>query len=319
MRHICICSCKPDGGIYHYRQDGEQLVLIDKLLLDRPMYMIIRENKAYVILREADALTHDGGFLTMDIAEDGSLVNPSPILRTHGEVPCHLEAAGDDIYVVNYLSGNIVRLPDRIVTHTGHSVNVERQSAPHTHFVMVMPEDGSVLCTDLGKDTITVYNQALQKQYDIPLSPGSGPRHLAMTEDHKLLLCINELSCTVSVLQHIGGMWEVTQEVPLLDCPVTDADGAAAIRVRGKNVFASVRGADVIVRLQIEGTKLWRISQVACGGRSPRDINFIGNRLYSANEQTDSVTSFELIGNELIQTDEVLAVPAPLCICSIER
>ncbi len=319
MRHVYICSCKPDGGIYHYYQEEKRLILQDKMPLDRPMYMILRKNKAYVILREIDEKRRDGGFLSFDIAADGSLVNPSRIQRTHGVIPCHLDVLGEDAYVVNYLSGNIVRLPDTVVTHFGHSVNVHRQSSPHTHFVMISPLGDSVFCTDLGMDTITIYNRDLCNQYGISMMPGSGPRHLALSDDGKMLMCINELSCTVSVLQMNDGLWQVTQEVPLLDRHVTDTDGAAAIRVRGNDVFTSVRGADMIVRLRIEGMKLQRISQISCGGSSPRDINFIGDRLYSTNENTNNITSFELFGTELHQMEEVLEIPAPLCICSVER
>ena len=74
MKDIYILSCAEDGGIYRYGFQNGELIFKDKTPLDRPMYAIKRDGKMLVILRETDTQNHFGGFLSFDIAEDGSLV-----------------------------------------------------------------------------------------------------------------------------------------------------------------------------------------------------------------------------------------------------
>ena len=154
MKNIYILSCEKTGGIYHYLFEKGKFEFVEKTPLDRPMYAIIRDNKMYVILREIDTTTHFGGILSFDIDESGRLINPTEIESTNGIVPCHLEVLEDNKYVVNYLSGNIVKIGERTVTHSGKGVHPTRQEAPHTHFVYAFPDKKHILCTDLGLDTI---------------------------------------------------------------------------------------------------------------------------------------------------------------------
>ena len=119
MNHIYILSCENNGGIYHYLFKSGKFQFVEKISLDRPMYAIIRNNKMYVVLREIDEVTHFGGILSFDIKENGSLINPTKIESTNGIIPCHLEVLNNNKYVVNYLSGNIVKMGEKMVTHNG--------------------------------------------------------------------------------------------------------------------------------------------------------------------------------------------------------
>ncbi|MBO5746023.1 MAG: beta-propeller fold lactonase family protein, partial [Clostridia bacterium] len=149
MKHLYFCSCDVEGGIYHYTLSDGKFTFCEKVDLDRPTYMIIEGNKAYITLREIDEATHFGGVVTADIDENGKLVNLSEPQSSLGVVPCHLCVKNGKIYTANYLSGNVTKLPDTVVTHEGHGVNPARQEAPHTHFTAVAP-DGYILCCDLG-------------------------------------------------------------------------------------------------------------------------------------------------------------------------
>lgn len=60
---------------------------------------------------------HFGGILSFDINVNGNLKNPTEIENTKGIVPCHLEVLEDSKFVVNYLSGNIVKIGEKKRLH----------------------------------------------------------------------------------------------------------------------------------------------------------------------------------------------------------
>ncbi len=313
MKHLYICGCTPDGGVYHYTcRDGEYR-LQDKLPLDRPTYMVIRGNQAYIVLRETDPARRFGGLLVCDIAPDGSLRPTGESQSSLGIVPCHLDVQGDDVYLANYLSGNVVKMPYTVRTHEGHGPNARRQDMAHTHFVTV--NGAEVLCTDLGRDVIAVYDRALTHQYDIVMPAGCGPRHLAFAGER--LLCINELACSVTLLEKQSGHWVPGETVPLLD-EVTEKDTAAAIRVDGNRVYASIRGADVVVTLTLTDKGLKREAVLPCGGESPRDILVWDGQLYCANEG-GTVTALPITAEGLETARWMADIPGALCLCGIDR
>ena len=133
MKHLYFCACDKEGGIYHYEKNENGLKFIEKTVLDKPMYLIIRENKAHVILKEIDSETKFGGYHTFEIDSNGCLKNPSEIISTDGIVPCHLEVCEKNAYTVNYVSGSISKIGEKTVTHHGKGPHPTRQTAAHTH------------------------------------------------------------------------------------------------------------------------------------------------------------------------------------------
>ena len=313
MNHIYILSCENNGGIYHYLFKSGKFQFVEKISLDRPMYAIIRNNKMYVVLREIDEVTHFGGILSFDIKENGSLINTTKIESTNGIIPCHLEVLNNNKYVVNYLSGNIVKLEEKIVTHSGKGVNPVRQEAPHTHFVCFSPDKKHILCTDLGIDTIFVYDTGLNEECSVKVPDGSGARHLCFSDDGKYLYCVNELSNDVSVFE-----WNNAR--PILKgtySAIPDFKGestAAAIRIKGEYLYISNRGADTISRFKIVGDKLELLENTYCGGKGPRDFNIIDDYIICTNENSSDVTVLKLENGKPVLTDERLEIGSPLCV-----
>ena len=313
MNHIYILSCENNGGIYHYLFKSGKFQFVEKISLDRPMYAIIRNNKMYVVLREIDEITHFGGILSFDIKENGSLINPTKIESTNGIIPCHLEVLNNNKYVVNYLSGNIVKLEEKIVTHSGKGVNPVRQEAPHTHFVCFSPDKKHILCTDLGIDTIFVYDTGLNEECSVKVPDGSGARHLCFSDDGKYIYCENELSNDVSVFE-----WNNAR--PILKgtySAIPDFKGestAAAIRIKGEYLYISNRGADTISRFKIVGDKLELLENTYCGGKGPRDFNIIDDYIICTNENSNDVTVLKLENGKPVLTDERLEIGSPLCV-----
>jgi 6-phosphogluconolactonase len=320
MKHIYILSCEKQGGIYHYLFKNDKFIFVEKISLDRPMYAIIKDDKMYVILREIDTKTHFGGILSFDIAENGNLVNPTNIQSTNGIVPGHLEVIDGDRFVANYLSGNIVKFEEngiKTVTHTGNSIHPTRQEAPHTHFVCNTPDKEYVVCVDLGVDKIFVYTKELDKISEIKITDGYGPRHMVFSENGDYAFVACELSSTVEVLNYSNGKFEYINSLDCLPKDYVGESTVAAIRRKDNNVYISNRGHDSISVFDFENGSLKFKEHTMCCGKSPRDINIIGDYMFSTNELSDNVTIFKIRDNgTLMKIDNHIEVPYPVCIVS---
>lgn len=311
-RNIYIASCDKNGGLYKYEMnDSGMLEFKNKTDMSLPMYMVEEDNKMYVLLRQPDEDSNESGLIVYDIDSGGDLINASEITMTKGVVACHLAVDNGVVYCVNYLSGNVVKLPDTVVTHSGKGPHITRQTEPHTHFVCVT-HDGYVLATDLGIDSIFTYTKDLKFVAQAKVPSGHGARHLAFSEDKKYLYAVNELASTVSVFKYNDGHLELLDTYDALPSDFAGESIAAAIRVRGNTVYVSNRGHDSIAVFKADGEKLKFEKFIMCGGKEPRDFNIFGDILISTNQGSDNVTVIDLRSDKIIQT--IAGIKEPLCV-----
>lgn len=312
MRNIYIASCDEEGGIYLCTlSDSGKITVREKTELDRPMFLARENNKMYVLLRAPEG-GKNSALASFDIKEDGRLINMSALSDTHGVVACHLAVDSGDVYVVNYLSGNVVKMPDVTDTHEGRGPNEKRQEMPHTHFVALTP-DGLVAATDLGTDSVYFYDRDLKPKFTPRVPAGYGARHLAFSEDKKYLYVANELVSSVSVFSYNG---ERSEYLSTYMASPKDFEGdnlGSAIRVYGGRVYMSNRGHDSIAVFGADGGKL-TLSGYIKTGRTPRDFNIFGNLLVCLNMDSDSVTVFNLEGGMAKKLSETGGIKAPLCV-----
>lgn len=317
MTNIYIASCVKGGGIYHYTlSENNVLDFCEKTTLDEPMYMIIRNEKMYILLRQPDEKTNFSGELSIDIDGTGKLFAPSRIISTKGVVACHLEVSDDNIYAVNYVSGSVIKLPDTLVTHSGHGLHKVRQAAPHTHFVHVSPDGKYILVTDLGLDKIFVYDKDLKFVSEVSVPSGHGPRHLAFSSDGKIVYCVNELGSSVSIFSYSDGELKLQNTISALPKDFSGDNISAAIRIKDNYLYVSNRGHNSISVFEIKDSYNIVLKEcVDCGGNSPRDFNIIDDVLICTNEKSDNVTVFKLNNYipEIISESE-LNIPSPLCV-----
>lgn len=317
MTNIYIASCVKGGGIYHYTlSENNVLDFCEKTTLDEPMYMIIRNEKMYILLRQPDEKTNFSGELSIDIDSTGKLFAPSRIISTKGVVACHLEVSDDNIYAVNYVSGSVIKLPDTLVTHSGHGLHKVRQAAPHTHFVHASPDGKYILVTDLGLDKIFVYDKDLKLVSEVSVPSGHGPRHLAFSSDGKIVYCVNELGSSVSIFSYSDGKLNLKNTISALPKDFSGDNISAAIRIKDNYLYVSNRGHNSISVFEIKDSYNIVLKEcVDCGGNSPRDFNIIDDVLICTNEKSDNVTVFKLNNYipEIISESE-LNIPSPLCV-----
>ena len=314
MKHIYIASCDPSGGIHHYTFDGGKLTFCEKTDLDRPMYTVIDGGRAYVLLKCVYGDTKFGGLVGFDVDKYGRFVNPTPVQPSQGVVPCHLCVEDGDVYAVNYLSGNVVKFPDRIVTHTGKGVHPTRQDTAHTHFVALSDDKKYLLCTDLGIDTVFVYDRDLNPVSSAKVPDGSGPRHLCIGGEY--VYCVNELSNDVSVFSFKDGHLTLLGTYAAIP-EFKGQSTAAAIRLFGGRLYVSHRGADCISCFEIQGEKLKLLWNTPCGGHAPRDFDIIDGYIICTNEG-GNVAVLKLNGNgaDLVLND--IEMPDPLCVTMLD-
>jgi len=101
-----------------------------------------------------------------------------------------------------------------------------------------------------------------------------------------------------------------------LDCYTSKA-GAIRLSVDHQMLAVSNRGVDSLVFYQVfPDGELAQRQFCYCGGKSPRDVNFLdgGKRFASADEFSEKVTFFTLTERGFEPDGNELTLPRPLCI-----
>lgn len=308
-----IAACDKEGGLYRCTLNEGKLKTEGFTPMDRPMYMVAQQDKMYVLLRDplGDGIS---GLQSFDIAEDGSLQNPSEIIPTMGKCACHLAVEGEDIYCVNYLSGNVFKAPDKTAQHEGVGVNLPRQDAPHTHFAGLTPDKKYVCITDLGLDKIFIYNRELTLHGVTDMPSGHGPRHLAFHPNGTDVFCINELSSTLTHLKYSDGTLNVVSTLEALPQGFEGKSIAAAVRIEGDRVYVSNRGDDSVAIFRFAEDKLTLIKHISVYGNGPRDFWVDNGIIISTNENSGNVAVINETDGGLLSE---LKMPSPLCVLKI--
>lgn len=318
QRHIYITSYSKDGGIYHTVLENGKLAFSDRLSLEYPLYTIADGKDMYAAL---DTPFEDGssGIVSFRINGDGSfdvksLSAPQP---THGICACHLCRHNGKIYAANYSSGSAARLPDKLVAHSGKSVDADRQGSPHCHYINPSPDGRYLLVCDLGTDEIITYDKDLVRVASAKTPLGNGPRHLAFSPDGEYVYCACELSSTLSVFSYRDGFLTFESEVSTLPEGFDGVSYPAAIRYVNGRVYVSNRGHNSVSVFEAAGKSVSLVLNFDCGGNWPRDFDIFGEYLICTNERSDNVTVFRLKGDTFEQTDELNGVNSPLCVTQV--
>ena len=255
-----------------------------------------------------------------------------------GNGPCHVstDANGKFLFAANYGGGSVksfslnadgsIGADGSVIQHHGGSVNTNRQSAPHAHFICADPSNQFALACDLGMDKIVIYkikaDGTLVENSFASVPPGSGARHLAFSRDGKFVFVVNEMGCSVTTFAWNDGRMTAVETVSLLpaDVPVKPEFTAAEIRVHpsGKFVFATVRGHDSVSVLAADekSGRLKLIQNISSGGKVPRGLGIdpTGRWLFTGNQKSDNAVEFsiEAATGRISPTGAELKIGAPV-------
>jgi 6-phosphogluconolactonase len=262
---------------------------------------------------------------------------------THGTDPCHLtvDRTGRYVLVANFMSGSVCVLPIRedgslgdatdVVQHQGSSVDPARQSGPHAHAAVQDATGRYVFVPDLGLDRVMVYRfdatRGKLEPNDEPwadVTPGGGPRQIAMHPVGRYAYVINELNSTMTAFQYDGdrGSLRAIQTLSTLpeDFEGTSTCAEAQISPSGRLLYGSNRGHDSIVIYAVDQTDgtLTCVGHESTQGRMPRHfaVGPVGEFLLAANQDTDNLVVFRLDSEsgELMATGHSVLVPTPVCV-----
>ncbi len=319
MKNIYVAACAPDGGVYLCDFENEKLSVREFYPFDSPMFLAKSGDKMYIELRKTDG--ENSGILECNIAPDGTLSNFGAPVSTKGIVACHLCVHDSDVYCVNYLSGSVSRIRngvcDKLDVHTGHGPHPTRQEAAHTHYINVTPDGKYLVSTDLGLDTVYIYDFDLGVHSTAKVPDGHGCRHVVFNHEGTRMYCVNELASTVTVFIYSDGTLVPLGTYPALPPDYDGVSTAAAIRISddGKYLYVSNRGHDSITCFEITDSDTLEIrSYTPCGGKRPRDFDIKDGYLFSTNEETNDVTVFRCEGPKLTLLDTKIDAEGALCV-----
>jgi len=272
---------------------------------------------------------------------------------TLGRGPCYVGLTSKMALIANYSQGSVTAIAydasgaldgAETFAHTGSSLDPRRQKSPHPHSFVPSPDGRFGLSADLGTDEIWVYPLGKNPLMDqvaskikitpapgtpgTPTSPGSGPRHIAFSNDGKLLFVVSELDNMLASFKWDQASGQATaadvQSTLPKDFEGTSYGADIHMNPNMPIIYTSNRGLDSIaVFAHDDQGKLQRKAIVPSGGGHPRGVAITneGEFLLVANRDANNVVLFHIDSQTgmLINTDKTLEVPMPMCITTLPR
>jgi 6-phosphogluconolactonase len=217
---------------------------------------------------------------------------------------CHLDLCGDDLVIANYSSADVAiyNLRNRdlqFIKHAGKGIDPDRQEAAHPHMIYAISKS-CFFVADLGLDKILVYECDANRRWKsldrmaLTTWPGSGPRHLIVSNDQTRLIVVGELLGNVLLYTKSENSYQLVDEVRLTTGPAS----TAAIRMHpSENFFyVSERGSNQVFLLSATDSRLHVLNSFDCRGDIPRDISIdpSGRWLLVSNQDSNAITVFRI-------------------------
>jgi len=332
-------------GIYGYRFDaatGQLTPLGLKAEIKDPSFVVTDPKRHF--LYAVSEIGNDGkpNGIVSSFAIDAKNGDLRLLNRVNsgGGGPCHLmvDRTGRILFVANYGSGDVSAFAlneDGSIGkqtgsnhHRGSGINQLRQEGPHPHEVILSHDDRFLFVPDLGTDTISVYKVDAVKGTFAPndpasasVKPGSGPRHLVLSGDGKIVYLICEMGSSVDVFSFDATKGSLTfvQTISTLPSGFTRENDSAEVQIdaTGRFLYASNRGHDSIAVFAIDPRRgtLTKIQTVPTQGKTPRNfvIDPTGKYLLAANQDSDQIVVFAVDqrSGKLTPTKTSSAIPSP--------
>jgi len=347
LQHFFVGTYTEGGseGIYSFSLDPVTGKLKDNGLAaktNNPSFLALTSNGKY-LLSVHETKGENGS--TMGYIESFAVHSDDNRLTSIGKVssggahPCYVSVNQKGyVLAANYTGGNVAlmridesgKLSDTldVKQHYGSGPDKARQAVPHVHSAFFEPNSDRIFVADLGIDQVSVYkidnSSSKLANASVPaiiLIPGSGPRHLAFHPTLKVLYVVNELACSVSVVDlNKDGSFTTVETISTLptgyDKPNTSAD--IHISKDGRFLYTSNRGLNSIAIFSVDAKsgRIVQIGQESTRGDGPRNFTLSPdeNYLLVANQNTQDIVAFRRDNAGKLQfTDQVKALK-PVCL-----
>jgi 6-phosphogluconolactonase len=332
----------PGIELLHLRADGEELAVERRAAVDLP-------DPSFVLWSEDGALLHavletePTRLVTLRVDADGARAEIVADLALDGAGGCHLAPGRDgrSLVVAQYGSGSVVTvrldeegLPTGQIDLDDHRDLVDGipASAPHPHQIVPLPGTEVLAVPDLGLDRVLLYRQGPTGEIDldgeIPLSRGSGPRHLVADHESEQIHIACEVSGMVAtavraaeapvrsvpaVMPQAPRRWSVRSMVPS-----GDREGAAALShielVDDESaLLVARRGPDTLALLSLAAMRPQCVAEIEVGAH-PRHFTQWGELVLVAAQEGDRIDVLRRRGEELAPAGAPIPAPSAACL-----
>ena len=283
-----------------------------------------------------------GNVAVFEIGEDHQSLTLLGTQDTGGGKATHLSLSHDEgtLLLAHYGGGSVAALPldnsghllppSARIAHSGSSVNPDRQTKPHPHWIGPGPKNRFAFVPDLGTDEVVIYRLEADAHQIRPhgagkVPPGAGPRHLKFHANGRWAYVLNELDLTVTLFAYDAeqGRLDAVESVPAIhpaDTKTPTSGSEIRMHPNGKFVYAGLRGEDVIAVFQIDASsgKLTLVEREPIRGSWPRNfgIDPTGQWLLAAGAESSTVSVFRIDADSgrLFFTRQVVHVPNSICV-----
>lgn len=328
-------------GIELLRFNSDSMQLSSTVIasgINNPSFVIANRAKTIIYAVESTAEGKISAFSFNQKQQNLTVLNSSESFGNH---PCYIGLDKNEklLAVANYASGNfsVYEIDTKgslhfkqSVAHIGSSVDKSRQTSAHVHSMLFHPNGKQLLVADLGTDKIHIYDVDYSSTTPItPANPayfkvtaGSGPRHMAIHPNGKVLYVVHELTGEIGVYLYDDGKITHTSSLSLTSPTFNGHVQAAEVRLTsdGKFVYVSNRGTanDISVfEIGLEG-QLHLIQRIATGGKTPRNFNFSSDErfLFVANQDSNEIRVFtrDVLTGRLKMTTAKIKINKPVYI-----
>lgn len=211
---------------------------------------------------------------------------------------------------------------------TGTGPQLPRQGRSHPHAALATADNRHIIVTDLGADALMVYrfdaeSGSIAQAHTVALAPGTGPRHMAFSNDGAFLHVCGELDSSVTSLRvdQATGALEITGQCSTIPggWSGTNHTSELALAPSGRHLYVANRGHDTIARIAIDpvtgAPEL--VDHVATGGNTPRHFasDPDGRLLAVANQDSDRVNFLAIAADDALQPlDFHIEIGTPTCV-----
>lgn len=257
-----------------------------------------------------------------------------------GSDPCFIsiDSKGRHVFSANYSDGTLCCVPIQNHGELASSIQVLKHDInpldslhpnTHMHAAVLSPDEQFLLASNLGQDTITVYNYQ-PMNLDKPLSKtktvyqfpaGTGPRHLIFDELAKFVYIVGELDATLHILAWNNGALSFVQRLMLMPADFKGKNSAADIHfgAGGKFLYVSNRGdANQLICFSInqETGEAVLLARTPSLGHGPRNfaIDSSGKYMLVAHQYSNDIRLFKIneISGELVNLGVSYPINSPV-------
>ena len=267
--------------------------------------------------------SHSNGILVLRDSKL-SILNSYEI---YGNSPCYsyFDDSRNLLYIANYMDGSL----------NIYSINSENKSCKflfkrsftdhsHIHCIDLSKDKSTLFVTDLGDDKLYAFDIFYENDiFDLKLISGysfeanSGPRHFVTDENDIYVITENSCELYHLVFNRIAGFKFINSCSILPDNKKYSDDTGCSIKFSSnkKLLYTSVRGRNIINVFSLD---LISTQTISCYGKTPRDLFLLDDYLLCANQNSDSITIFDIEKNTgKLNYKNSYSISSPACIIKL--